>query len=141
MKSYKVRFWNIYKKSSGKQPYVVRWVVNGKVFPQCFTTSALADSFRSGLVQAARNGEAFDTETGLPESMTRATIGISWYEHALDYVDSRWNKVSGKQRISIAETLTAVTPVLVKDRRGIPDPAVLRMALYRWAHGPGISKF
>jgi hypothetical protein len=31
------------------------------------------------------------------------------------------------------ETLTAVTPVLVKNDHGAPDPAILRTALRRWA--------
>ncbi|MGW4662889.1 tyrosine-type recombinase/integrase [Streptosporangium sandarakinum] len=133
MKTYNVRFWKISKKKSGTAPYLVRWVVDGTVFPRHFTTMALADSFRSELMQAARRGEAFDTETGLPESMTRFKNGVTWFEHACEYVDSRWDKVSGKQRISIAETLTAVTPALVRDKRGAPEPAVLRAALYRWA--------
>jgi hypothetical protein len=132
-KSYNVRFWKIYNMRRGAAPYQVRWVVDGTVFPRHFTTSALADSFRSQLVQAARNGEQFDTETGLPDSLARTTNGLTWYAHAVEYVDSRWGKVSGKQRISIAETLTGVTPVLVKDRRGAPEPAVLRAALYGWA--------
>ncbi|WP_214110687.1 tyrosine-type recombinase/integrase [Acrocarpospora catenulata] len=133
MKTYNVRFWKISKKKTGAAPYLVRWVVDGTVFPRHFTTAALADSFRSELVQAARRGEAFDTDTGLPESMTRAKTGMTWYQHACEYVNDRWDKVSGKQRISIAETLTAVTPVLVRERRGAPDLAILRTALYRWA--------
>ncbi|WP_431916318.1 tyrosine-type recombinase/integrase [Nonomuraea jabiensis] len=133
MRSYNVRFWKIYKKKSGAAPFQVRWVVDGKTFPRHFVTMELADSFRSQLMQAARRGEGFDTETGLPESMTRAANGVSWYAHACEYVDARWDRVSGRQRISIAETLTAVTPHLVRDRRGAPDAATLRSALYRWA--------
>lgn len=133
VKSYNVRFWKISKRKDGAANYLVRWVVERKIFPRHFVTRELADSFRSQLMQAARGGEAFDTETGLPESMTRAGHGVTWYQHAIEYVDARWDRVSGKQRISIAETLTAVTPALVKDKRGMPDSKVLREALYRWA--------
>lgn len=134
MNSYNVRFWKTMKKKrGGAAPYMVRWVVEGKVHHRVFSTAELADSFRSELVHAARQGEAFDVETGMPESKTRTQNSVTWYAHAMDYVDARWNRVSGKQRISIAETLTAVTPVLVRDRRGMPDAQTLRTALYRGA--------
>jgi hypothetical protein len=48
----------------------------------------------------------------------------------------KWPTAAGKSRISIVETLTAVTPVLVKDTPGSPDPAVLRTALRQWAFIP-----
>ncbi|GAA0445373.1 hypothetical protein Acor_83310 [Acrocarpospora corrugata] len=134
MNSYNVRFWKtMRKKRGGTAPFMVRWVVEGKVHHRVFATAELADSFRSELVHAARQGEAFDIESGMPESNLRIGNGISWYSHAVEYVDARWGKVSGKQRISIAETLVAVTPVLVKDRRGMPERTALRAALYHWA--------
>ncbi|MEV6984990.1 site-specific integrase [Sphaerisporangium sp. NPDC051017] len=133
MKSYKVRIWKISTKKTGKRPHMVRWVVEEKVFSDHFATWELADSYRSDLKRAAQNGEAFDTETGLPDSKARTQNTMSWYAHACEYVDARWSKVSGRQRLSIAETLVAVTPVLVRDQRSTPDPAVLRTALYRWA--------
>ncbi|MFF4240445.1 tyrosine-type recombinase/integrase [Actinomadura geliboluensis] len=131
-KSYDVRFWKVTVKKGRKRPYVLRWVVGGKVQPRSFATRELAESFKSELIQAARRGEAFDVETGLPESMVRAALSVSWYQHARDYVDDRWDKVSAKQRISIAETLTAVTVALTAKHRGAPDPETLRMALRRW---------
>src|SRR3954447_815254 len=106
--------------------------MGGKVHPKSSTTQELADSFKSELIQAARRGEAFDIDSGLPESMVRAALSVSWYQHARDYVDDRWDKVSAKQRISIAETLTAVTVALTADHKGTPDPETLRSALRRW---------
>jgi integrase len=131
-KSYDVRFWKVAVKKGRKRPYVLRWVVGGKVHPKSFTTLELADSFKSELIQAARRGEAFDIDNGLPESMIRAALSVTWYQHARDYVDDRWEKVSAKQRISIAETLTAVTVGLTADHKGAPDPETLRNALRRW---------
>ncbi len=48
----------------------------------------------------------------------------------------RWPKVAAKGRISLAEGLMAVTPVLVTSKRGAPDPKVLRQAMRRWAFNP-----
>ena len=48
----------------------------------------------------------------------------------------KWPLAAGKSRISAAETLTAVTPVLVRTDHGMPDPATLRSALRRWAFNP-----
>ena len=48
----------------------------------------------------------------------------------------KWPTAAGKTRISAVETLIAVTPVLVKDDHGMPDPAILRAALRRWAFNP-----
>lgn len=118
MKTYDVRFWNVSVKKGRKRPYVLRWVVGGHIHTRPFTTRELADSFKAELIQAARRGEGFDTETGLPESMTRAASAVTWFQHAIDYVDDRWDKVSGKQRISIAETLTAVTVALTAGEQG-----------------------
>ncbi|WUI00965.1 site-specific integrase [Spirillospora sp. NBC_00431] len=134
MKSYDVRFWNVTVRKGRKRPYVLRWVVGGEVQTRPFTTSELAASFKSDLKKAAQRGEAFDTVTGLPESMIRAARSVSWNQHARDYVDDRWDKVSGKQRISIAETLTAVTVALIVDHPGAPAPETLRTALRRWEY-------
>ncbi|MFG2002085.1 tyrosine-type recombinase/integrase [Spirillospora sp. NPDC048911] len=133
-KSYDVRFWNVTVKKGRKRPYVLRWLVGGKVQTKPFTVRELADSFKSELIQAARRGEAFDIESGLPESMIRAALSVSWYQHARDYVDDRWDKVSAKQRISIAETLTAVTVALTSNHKGAPDSETLRNALRRWEY-------
>ncbi|WP_174564894.1 tyrosine-type recombinase/integrase [Actinomadura chibensis] len=133
-KSYDVRFWNVTVKKGRKRPYVLRWRVGGKVQTRPFTTQELAASYKSELIQAARRGEAFDIDSGLPESMIRAALSVTWYRHARDYVDDRWDKVSAKQRISIAETLTAVTVALTTSHKGAPDSETLRNALRRWEY-------
>ena len=65
-----VQFWRLArlpKKKGRRRVYGVRWVVAGKSFSKWFEYEAQADSYRSGLIQAARNGEGFDTDTGQPE--------------------------------------------------------------------------
>lgn len=135
MKSYDVRFWKIQVRKGKRRPYSVRWVVDGRPFTQSFVASGLADSFRANLITAARQGEAFDTETGLPESMHREKQAVTWFEHALDYVAKKWPKASAHSRRSIVECLITVTPVLVRDLRGAPDVEDLRRAL-RYAFIP-----
>jgi hypothetical protein len=39
----------------------------------------------------------------------------------------------------VAEALTTVTIALTATRRGSPDPAALRAALFRWAFNPGTA--
>ena len=135
--SYDVRVWAIRVRRNRPNPYQVRWRVGtASPFAKSFRTSALADSFRSELIAATRRGEAFDTDAGLPVSHTREQTAITWYEHAIDYIDMKWPGAAGKSRISIVETLTAVTPVLVRSDHGVPDEAVLRVALRRWAFNP-----
>src|SRR5262249_12544986 len=115
-------------------PYMVRWKVgSGAPKAKSFCTHALADSYRSGLVQAMRRGEAFDTDSGLPESQFHERQSVTWYQHALDYIDMKWPGAAGKSRISIVETLTTVSPVLVRSEAGSPDPVMMRNALRRWA--------
>ncbi|MEV0313487.1 tyrosine-type recombinase/integrase [Nonomuraea fuscirosea] len=132
MKSYDVRFWKITVRKGKRAPFMLRWVVEGKVFNESFTTHGLADSRRSELMTAARKGEAFDTETGLPESMHREDQDITWFQHALDYVAKKWPKASANSRRSIVESMIAVTPALARNLRGAPAPEKLRDAL-RWA--------
>jgi hypothetical protein len=97
---------------------------------------ARAERYKSRLLQAADQGEAFDVDSGLPESLTREINRVTWLEHASDFMDARWPKHAAKGRVSLAERLIAVTPVLVKSQRGAPDPGLLRHALRKWAFNP-----
>jgi integrase len=128
--SYDLSFWTIEKRDRPK-PYRVRWSVAGRrpPFSRSFLTSELAESFKGELKKAAQRGESFDEVTGLPDSMLRKERDITWYEHAQEYAAARWKGSAGNSRRSIVESLTCVTPVLVRDLRGAPDPDTLRAAL------------
>src|SRR3954465_2705179 len=106
--------------------YSVRWVVAGKPFRDTFATRALADSFRSKLVVAQREGVAFDETCGLPEPMARALNTRSWYDHAISYVDVKWPRASAKHRKGIADSLATVTPALLSTDRGAPTDKAIR---------------
>ena len=72
--SHDVQFWRlarIAKTTGRRRVHGVRWVVAGRSFSKWFEYEAQADSYRSKLIGAARTGEGFDTDTGLPESFAR----------------------------------------------------------------------
>jgi integrase len=125
--------WGIRKRNRQK-PYQVRWLVTGRSHAETFVTRALAESFRAELMAAARSGEAFDEVTGLPEARAR---DVSWFDHAVSYVDTKWPRAAAKSRKSIAEALTTVTMALLLPRRGRPDDALIRRALAGWAFNTG----
>ena len=72
--------------------------------------------------------------TGLPESRAR---DMPWFDHAISYVDTTWQRAAAKSRKSIAEALTTVTMALLLPRRGCPDDALIRRALFGWAFNTG----
>lgn len=128
--SFKVKIWAI-EQRPGRSPRV-RWVVDGQTHNESFANITLADSFRSQLVTCHRQGDAFDTETGLPLSMLRVRQEkeeLSFLAHAREFTAWAWKSAAAKNRASILETLTRVVPVVVRDAPGAPDPAVLRRAL------------
>lgn len=132
--SFNVRIWAIRKyKGARKTTYTVRWAVDGKPFPRTFATKKLADSFHALLTTAAREGEPFDVESGLPASMARELNKRSWYEHACAFVDMKWPHASGRHRKGIAEALTTLTFALFRTTRGMPGRDELRTALYTWS--------
>jgi integrase len=128
--SHDVRIWAIEtiprKRTTS---YRVRWVVAGERFGPTFRTFALAESYRSKLVTASREGEAFDVETGLPASMRRTQAETkSWFAFACEYADMKWVDSSPKYRKSLAESLMTITvPLLRGTYPG--DAALLRKAL------------
>jgi integrase len=104
-----------------------------QLFQEPFKTSALADSFRSQLLTAARQGEASNTKSGLPVSMSRQEHTASWYEFACAYVDMKWPDAAGKSRMGIADTLATATPALLAASPSRADQLAMRRALYTWA--------
>jgi integrase len=110
----------------------VRWSVQGKRFSETFDTTSLAESFRARLLTAARGGESFDTETGLPQSIARALNTITWYELAVMFCDMKWKGWAPGSRAAAAEALATVTAALVSGRTA-PPLRTMRRALETWA--------
>jgi integrase len=137
VKSHDVRFWAIRPNKTAKgASYTVRWTVAGREKSHTLAGRARAERYKSRLLQAADRGEAFDVDSGLPESLAREISQVTWFEHASAFMDARWPRHAAKGRVSLAEGLIAVTPVLVKSQRGAPDADVLRLALRKWAFNP-----
>jgi integrase len=136
--TYDVRIWpkisEYTRKKTKKTTYTVRWLVAGHEKRSPHETYALADSFRSELVAAARRGEAFDTDSGFPLSvLKRATAETTWYEFALSFVDHKWARASAVYRRDIARTMVTVTTALLRGRPNGFTPRQLRKALRDWA--------
>ncbi|GAA1562592.1 tyrosine-type recombinase/integrase [Kribbella sancticallisti] len=135
-----VRIWPKIQKNKLKRDrfsYTVRWRVAGEPFKKTCQTSALADSERSKLITAQRNGEAFDTETGRPVSEARLAEPMDWYEFACKYVDLKWPRAAATTRRSISDSLVSVTPSMFASDRGKPDAKVIRRSLHGWAFNAG----
>ncbi|WP_433057078.1 tyrosine-type recombinase/integrase [Dactylosporangium sp. CS-033363] len=132
--TYDVRIWKtrVYEGTRGTT-YYVRWSVAGRERKEAFKGKALSEGFRAELVTAARKGEAFDVESGLPVSMRRANRDMSWYELACAFADMKWPRVAATTRRTHAEALTAMTTALFTTERGKPDAQRIRVALSRWA--------
>lgn len=80
--TYDVSIWQI-------TTYYVRWKVGKGELRGSFNTRTLADSFRSELVTAARNGEPFELTSGLPVSKDPEDGGCSQIRHELVSVRRR----------------------------------------------------
>jgi integrase len=138
--SYNVRIYKteIYK-GVNVTTYYVRWRVVGapKPFREPFRHSGQAESFRSKLLSAAKDGKAFSITTGRPMEWERdkepAEKPITWYTLTLDYSAAKWKYASPNQRRSIAEALTDATEVLFTAEAPWPR-AEIRRALAIWAY-------
>lgn len=139
MKSYGVKFWAIRPgKAKTKHTYEVRWKVGTEPQSRTIGNKAQAENFLSELRTAARKGEAFDTETGLPDSMmTTASRERSWLAFCLAYTDMKWPSAAPKTRDALTDALATVIPALASEPapEGI-DRATLREALRHFALAP-----
>ncbi|WP_405409769.1 tyrosine-type recombinase/integrase [Streptomyces decoyicus] len=132
--TYDVKFWktSVYE-GKKKTTYTVRWELEGKEWRKPFGTAALADSFRAGLVSAARKGEAFSLSTGLPVSHLSRAAGVTWYDFAIQFVDQLWERTSGNNRKIVAKVLTPVTIALLRSQPTAFKGVDVRRALREYA--------
>lgn len=139
---YQVRIQSIDSvKGVRRTSYRVRWAVGGVRHSQTFHTRKLAESFRSGLMHAAREGEAFDAESGLPRKVGQAARQQrQWLELAREFIDARWDDFAPRHRKSTVDGLVTLTCALVRDDRTPPNAKVLRQALSRWAFNTGVRQ-
>ncbi|WP_031009292.1 tyrosine-type recombinase/integrase [Streptomyces sp. NRRL F-5727] len=129
--SYTVRIWSI-RKRPYRKPYQLRWQVGTRPHSESFLTLGLAESRRAQFITATREGEPWDVDSGLPKSMVQKTKDISWYQHARNYVEMKWDHSPASTRRNLAEAMATVTLALVKDTKGMGDQKAVRRALYTW---------
>lgn len=139
MKSYDVKFWAIRPgKARAKRTYEIRWKVGHTPHSRTLGNKSQADNFLSDLRQAAKAGEAFDTDSGLPDSMTTtARQERSWLQFCLAYIDMKWPSAAPKTRDSLTDALATIIPAVVNEP--IPDglePSTIRHALRHFALAP-----
>ncbi len=136
--SHDVRIWSIVRyRGSRRTSYIVRWAVSGRRSQRTFATAKLAEGFRTDLVVAARDGQSFDSATGLPLTMLVAERSRTWFAHAVDFAGMKWPAASPRHRKGIAEALVGATLALTMERRGGPSEHDLRRAMYSYAfHRP-----
>ncbi|GAB2923125.1 tyrosine-type recombinase/integrase [Micromonospora polyrhachis] len=138
MKSREVRIRGIQVNALAgrKKSYTVRWIVGSEPKSRTFSTRALADNFRSDLMQAANRGEAFDQASGMPESLLKPEEAVTWLGFVLRYIDMKWPGAAAKSRESMTDALATVTGALVRDLADRPNPALLRRALREYEFPP-----
>ena len=133
--TYNVRIWKteVYK-GARVTTYKVRWKTgDAPPWKEPFRNSAQAESFRSALVTAVRNGEAFRIDTGRPVSWGRQDNSMCWYDFCVAYVDMKWKHSAAKRRATIAWTLVTVMPPMIATTKAAPEPKAMRRALRQWA--------
>lgn len=138
MKSLDIRIWQVREKTPArttktgkKKPatYQLRWSVGGEPQARTFNSSALADTFRSRLSVAMQNGEPFDTETGLPDSLAEKPEQVTWFVFSARYMDMKWKSLSAKSRETTVYAVPTSIASLVSKTAGAPSTASLRQAL------------
>ncbi|MFF3322615.1 hypothetical protein [Streptomyces sp. NPDC002889] len=69
----------------------------------------------------------------MPKSMVQKERDITWYQHARNYVEMKWDHSPATTRRNLAEAMATVPLALVKDTKGMPDHRAVRQTLYSWA--------
>lgn len=147
--TFDVRIWKINEiVGKTRTTYQVRWKVAGrpKANTKNFATRRLAESRHAELLAAARRGEAFDVQTGVPVAELRAipqpvpepARARTWLEHARDFVDLKWWAAAPKSRAGIADALATVTPALLTAEPPAVHADLVREALYQWLFRTGV---
>jgi len=129
VKSTDVRFWDVRKLQRSSGSFEVRWVVAGTARSRTRRTKGLADAFLAELRSAARRGESFDTENGLPDSMQPDSSGLTWLQFAQHYIDTKWPLAAAKSRDAMTDALATITAALVSKDAPPIEPLLVRAAL------------
>lgn len=133
--THQVRFWAIRTLkplADGKlppKPYGVRWVTGGVPHSEYFRTKALATNRLSKLQAAANRGEAFDIDSGLPESMYREANSRSLLQIVQRFIDVEWDGAAANTRRRHVDTLAVAVGGFLLPSRSTPPAREIRRVL------------
>lgn len=127
--TFNVRFGQIQKKPGRRRPYGVRWVTDKKEHSSWFANKTPAEFRRTELMRAAREGQEFDIDSGLPLSELKRQNSALLLEVSKSYLDMKWPRVAATSRAGIVDGLASACAAFVKPDRGQPELRVLRRAL------------
>ena len=97
-----------------KQSWVVRWRVDGKLFSKSFKSRALGERFRSTLIVAHDDGEAFDAQTGAPAMWTPVSGDVLAHRWVRRWLEEQWHEWQPRTRRSALEALAKLVPLLIR---------------------------
>jgi integrase len=97
-----------------------------------------------------RRGEAFDVESGLPESEIRQAeaaeaakakekLDPNWWVFSREFMKRRWRTVAAKTREGFADSLASAALGMMEDRPDAPEREAVRRAI-RWTVVPDHEK-
>lgn len=105
---------------AGAKRYITRWKVNDVPHSRTFATKAQANDLHSRLIQARREVQHFDPDTGLPFSISGSTE--TFFEHAASWLAAEWGTWAVRSRRSaIEQAVAAVVLVRPADAPAPPE--------------------
>ena len=110
---------------SNQKRYITRWRVDGSPHSATFTTKAEAIDLHSRLIQARREGQRFELETGRPTSLGGSSE--SFFDHAASWLEAEWGTWMPRSRRSALEQ--AVEAVSLARSANAPAPPA---AIYKY---------
>jgi hypothetical protein len=87
-------------------------------------------------MQSARDGDAFDIESGLPVAELKRQNSLSFVEFAQSYMDMKWPDAAAKTRTSTVEALATAGTAFVRNAGSKPEPTDVRRVLTSKAAAP-----
>lgn len=129
----RVHVFDLRQRSGSKNPWYVRWRVDGRDASRQFRTKAAARDFHARLLVAADRDEPFDATTKLPASMTPPVTAtpppITCYQAAVRFMAHKWTRWAATSRRSAVETLVTAVPTLLRPGTPATRP---QQPVHRW---------
>ena len=108
--------------ASRPRPWIVRRAIDGQHKSTSFSTKGEADRYRTLLMNARMNGEAFDHETGEPVSWQPIAADMPVHRWVRRWLAEQWPEWQPRTRVAAVEALIRFVPLAVKDTASAPPP-------------------